>query len=170
MAKQKGHWSGRLSLRGVDQGAPSREDFRCLRDVSKTASMGQGGPPSSSRTLIFVFLRKPDAEPRNGIRSFRETALTSMMSKWYATCITLRLERETHRKAGSSCTCEKLHVTGGQHFHVIIAQLSAEAWGSGRTSDGNTIGKAAKTDPQCWSLAWTSRRTSMCQGSESRRN
>ena len=31
--------------------------------------------------MKLVFLRKPDAEPRKGIRSYRAAALTSVMSK-----------------------------------------------------------------------------------------
>ena len=39
-------------------------------------------------------LPNPDAEAKEGFRSNRITALTSVMSKWYASCIMLRLEKE----------------------------------------------------------------------------
>ena len=46
--------------------------------------MGQMEAPSSWKIVKLVFLRKPDAELRKGIRSYRAIALTSVMSKWYA--------------------------------------------------------------------------------------
>ena len=54
-----------------------------------------------------MFLRKPDAAPTEGIRSYRAIALTSVMSKWYASCILLRLEKEKEPEKR-----KKLH-TGG---------------------------------------------------------
>ena len=56
--------------------------------------MGQMEAPSSWKIVKFVFLRKPDAEAKEGIRNYRAIALTSVMSKWYASCVTLRLEKE----------------------------------------------------------------------------
>ena len=50
--------------------------------------------PGSWRIVKLVFLRKPGATLRKGTRSFRSTALTSVMWKWYATCVVLRLEEE----------------------------------------------------------------------------
>ena len=35
----------------------------------------------------IAFLRKPDAEPKKGIRRYRAVALTSVMSRWDATCL-----------------------------------------------------------------------------------
>ena len=49
--------------------------------------------PSSWRIVKLVFLRKPDAAPKKVIRSYRAIALTSVMSKWYASCTPLRLEK-----------------------------------------------------------------------------
>ena len=51
--------------------------------------------PSSWKIVRLVFLQKPDIESKKGIRSQRAIALTSVMSKWYASCIVLRLEKET---------------------------------------------------------------------------
>ena len=39
-------------------------------------------------------LVKLDDAPKKGIRSYRAIALTSVMSKWYASCIILLLEKE----------------------------------------------------------------------------
>ena len=38
----------------------------------------------------MVSLRKPDAEPKKGIRSYMAIALSSALSKLYATCVVLR--------------------------------------------------------------------------------
>ena len=46
--------------------------------------------PSSWKVVKLVFLRKPDEAPTEVIRSYRAIALTSVMSKWYASCILLR--------------------------------------------------------------------------------
>ena len=64
--------------------------------------------PTSWRIVKLNFLRKPDAAPRKGIRSYRAIALTSVMSKWYAACVVLRLEKEWCPKAGNSCMWEGL--------------------------------------------------------------
>ena len=50
--------------------------------------------PSLWKAVKLVFLKKPDAAPTKGIKSYRAIALTSVMSKWFASCILLRLERE----------------------------------------------------------------------------
>ena len=50
--------------------------------------------PSSWKIVKQLFLRKPDAGPKKEIRSYRAIAPTSVMSKWYAACVILRLEKE----------------------------------------------------------------------------
>ena len=69
--------------------------------------MGQMEAPSSWKIVILVFLRKPDAEPKKGIRSYRAIALTSVMSEWFASCIKLRLEPEREPE-----NWKKLHAGG----------------------------------------------------------
>ena len=44
--------------------------------------------------LDVLFLRKPEATPKKGPESFRAIALTWVMSKWCASCITFRLGKE----------------------------------------------------------------------------
>ena len=61
--------------------------------------MEQDDAPSSLRIVKLVILRKPDAAPKKGIRSYRASALTSVMSMWYAACIILRLENEKELEA-----------------------------------------------------------------------
>ena len=41
--------------------------------------LGQMESPTSWKIMMLVFLRKPDAEPKKGIRSFRAIALTLVM-------------------------------------------------------------------------------------------
>ena len=51
--------------------------------------------PSSWKIVKLVFpAKKTDAKPKQGIRSYRAIALTSVMSKWYVSCIILRREKE----------------------------------------------------------------------------
>ena len=50
--------------------------------------------PSSWNIVKLVFLRKRDAEPKKGLRSYGSIALTSVVSNWYASCIILRLDKE----------------------------------------------------------------------------
>ena len=44
---------------------------------------------SPFKIVQLLFLRKPDAEQKKGIESYRAIALTSVMSTLYATCIAL---------------------------------------------------------------------------------
>ena len=66
--------------------------------------MGQTESPNSWKIVKPVFLRKPDAEPKKGIRSYKAIALTSVMSKWYGSCISLRLEKGKEPRTGIICT------------------------------------------------------------------
>ena len=61
--------------------------------------------------MKLVFPRKPDAAPKKGIRSYRSIALTSVMSKWFATCVILRLEKDKEPEGGSNCTWVVLMVS-----------------------------------------------------------
>ena len=63
--------------------------------------------PSVWNNGELVILRKYDAALLKGIRSYRTLALTSVMSKWYATCIILRMERVREPEGW-----EQLHVRG----------------------------------------------------------
>ena len=46
---------------------------------------------SSWNIVSLVFLRKLDTAQKKGMRRYRDIALTSVMSKWSATCTLLRL-------------------------------------------------------------------------------
>ena len=69
------------------------ENIHTITRCFQERSMGLMEAPSSWKIVKLVFLRKTDAEPKE-IRSYRAIALTSVMSKWYASCIMLRLEKE----------------------------------------------------------------------------
>ena len=71
--------------------------------------MGHMEAPSSWKIERLVFFRKPDADPKKGIRSYTAIALTSVMSKWYASRIILLLEQRREPQ-----NWKKLHV-GGIH-------------------------------------------------------
>ena len=76
----------------------------------------------SSWVVKLVFMRKPDAAPTEWIRSYRAIALTSVMSKWYASCILLRLEKEKRaRKMEESANwC--------QHLQAMVTNLPQKHW------------------------------------------
>ena len=66
--------------------------------------------------------------PRKGIRSYRAIALTSVMSKWYASCISLRLEKEKEPEKWKN-----LHVGGAdgiscQHLQVMMTNVRQKHW------------------------------------------
>ena len=106
--------------------------------------------------MKLVFPRKPDAAPKKGIRCFGSVASTSVMSKWFATCVILRLEKDEEPEGW-----KQLHVGG---IDGISCQRSCcKNTGSGMNTGGRTCGMAAKRDPRCTWLAWTSRRPSTWQ-------
>ena len=49
--------------------------------------MGQMEAPSSWKMVKVVFLKKPHAKPKKGMRSYKAIALTSVFSTWYASCM-----------------------------------------------------------------------------------
>ena len=55
---------------------------------------GQMDAPSSWKIVKLVFLWKPDAERKKGIRSYRAIALTSVMSWWYTPFVMMCMEKE----------------------------------------------------------------------------
>ena len=74
---------------------------RCFQECF----MGLMEAPSSWKIVRLVFIRKPGAEPKNGVRSYRAIALTSVMSKWYASCFILCLEKEREPDNWMKITC-----------------------------------------------------------------
>ena len=66
--------------------------------------LGQMEAPNSWKIVKLVFLRKPDVEPKKGIRSYRVITLTLVLSKWFASCNTSPGAREGTQKIGRNCT------------------------------------------------------------------
>ena len=60
--------------------------------------MGLMQAPISWKIVKLVFLRKPDAEPKKGTRCYRAIAFTSVVSKWFDSCLVIRLEQERQPK------------------------------------------------------------------------
>ena len=67
------------------------ENVNTTTKYSKERFTGKMEPPSSWKIVKLVFLRKPDAETKKVI-SYRAIAMTSVMSKWHASCAALCLE------------------------------------------------------------------------------
>ena len=91
----------------------------------------------NSRTIVqLVFLRRPDAEPKKGIRSLTAIALTAFVSKWYATCVVLRKEEDKEPEE-----LKKVHVCGVngiccQHLQVLMTHLPHKQWEWQEHKDG----------------------------------
>ena len=97
---------------------------RCFQD----RSMGQMDAPGSWKIVKFLFLRKQDAEPKKGIRSYRAIAISSVVSKRYASCVKMRMEKEKELE-----TWKRLHMGGVnniscQHLQVLVINLSQKHW------------------------------------------
>ena len=58
------------------------------------------------------FLWKLDAEQKNGIRSYKPTAFTTVMSKWCASCVMMLVEKEKEpeswRVTNTACACTQV--------------------------------------------------------------
>ena len=83
--------------------------------------MGQTEAPSSWKIVKLVFLRKPDADAG-------AIALTSVMSKWFSSCIILPFGARDGTK-----NWKKLHVGGlfgisCKHLQVMMANLPQKHW------------------------------------------
>ena len=79
-------------------------------------------------TVKLVFLRKPDAEPKKGIQGYRAIALTSVMSKWYASCVVMLLERENEPEAWEKLVVGGINNTSCQHLEVMTTNLLHKHW------------------------------------------
>ena len=115
--------------------------------------LGQMESPSSWKVVKLVLLRKRDAAPTKGMRSYRAIALTSVMSKWYASCIFLRLEKEKETEKW-----ENLHIGGVeeiscQHLQVMLTNVIQKHWEW--QDERNPVMRHGTV------VAWTSRRPSM---------
>ena len=90
--------------------------------------MGLMESPSSWKVVKLVFLRKPDASSKKGIRSCRAIALTSVMSKCYASCIFLCLEKEKEPGKWNNLQTGGEEGTSCQHLQVMVTNLIQKHW------------------------------------------
>ena len=100
-----------------------QENIHAITRCFRNRFIGLDDAPSSRRIVKLIFLRKPDAAPKKGIKSYEAIAPTSVMSMWHAACIILRLEKEEELES-----CKQLHVGGidgirCQHLQVMRTQL-----------------------------------------------
>ena len=84
--------------------------------------------PSSWKIVKLVFLKKPDAAPKKGITSYRAIALTSVMSKWYVSCIILRLEKAKEPVKWKNLHVGRMDGISCQHLQVLSTNLLRKHW------------------------------------------
>ena len=101
-------------------------------------------------------------EEAEGIRSYRAIALTSVTSKWYASCILLRLEKEKETEKWKN-----LHVGGVaemscKHLQVMVTNLLQKHW-EWQEERNPVMRHGTVVRPTMYWQAWTSRRPSMRQ-------
>ena len=123
--------------------------------------MGQMDVPSSWKIVKLVVSRRPDAAPKKGIRSDTAMVLTSVMSKWYVSCLEKEQESESWKKVhvgeidGISCP----------HLQVMMTFLLQKhlEWQEDRTT---RLRHGSVVRPTVYLQAWTPRQPSMrrCQG------
>ena len=90
--------------------------------------LGQMESPSSWKVVKLVFLRKLDAAPTEGIRSYWAIALTSVMSQWYASCVLLRLEMEEEPEKWKNLQIGGVEGVSCQHLQVMVTNLIQKRW------------------------------------------
>ena len=71
---------------------------------------------------------KPGAAPKKGIWSDRTIALTSLMSKWHATCVILRLAKKKEPEGWKHLHVAGLDGISCQHLQVLMTQLLQKHW------------------------------------------
>ena len=90
-------------------------DVRGQKTLSREMSEGSGGKLSPRPGVPET------AAPKKGIRSCRVAALTSVMSKWYATCVILHLEKR--KKSPKDGNVGDIDGISCQHPPVMMTQL-----------------------------------------------
>ena len=90
--------------------------------------MGAMEAPNSWKIVKLVFLRKPEAEPRKGIKGYQAIALTSVMSKWYASCVMMLVEREPVPEVWNRLVVGGINNRSCQHLQVMMTNLLPKHW------------------------------------------
>ena len=73
--------------------------------------------------MNLAFLKEPDAAPTFGIKSYKAIALTSVMSKWYASCELLRMEKEKEPRLLRSLHMGGVDGKRCQHLHILMTNF-----------------------------------------------
>ena len=104
------------------------EKIYMVTKCSQQRFMGTMEAPDSWKIVQLVFLRKTDADPRKGIKGYRAIALTSVMSKWYASCIVMLVKREPLPDAWSRLLVGGINNISCQHLQVMKDTLLQKHW------------------------------------------
>ena len=107
----------------------------CVAECFQQRLKGVVQALDSWMTVKLEFLREPDAEPKKGIQGYRAIALTSVMSKWYASCVMMLVEREL-------CVGSMGKASGGRHKQHKLPALASDD----DQFAAQTLGVARKTD------------------------
>ena len=90
--------------------------------------MGSMEPPNSGKIVQLLFLRKPNAQPRKGIKGYRPVALSSVMSTWYASCVMMLIEGERAPESWGRLLVGGINNTSCQHLQVMLTNLLQKHW------------------------------------------
>ena len=83
-------------------------------------------------TLARCF--QEDAEPKKEIRSYRAIALSSVVSKRYASCVMMRMEKDKEPETWKRLHMEGVNNISCQHLQVLVTNLSQKTLGMARGS------------------------------------
>ena len=75
-----------------------------------------------------VFTKNPDAKPKKRVRGYNAIALTAVMSKWYAWCVLLRLEKEEEPESWKQSHAGSIDGIICQHLLVMMTQHLQKQW------------------------------------------
>ena len=99
--KKQSQWAGRRHRERDDQAFALGNDLHYYEVFSGTLH-GSDGISKFVEDRETGLLEELGAEPKKGIRSYKDIALTSVMSKW--SCISLRLDKGKGPRTGIICT------------------------------------------------------------------
>ena len=95
-------------------------------------------------------------ELRKRIKSNKAMAVTSVMSKWYATCIIPRLEKDTEPEETKQLQVGGIDGISCQHLQVVMTQMLQKHW-EWQEAEGRTCGTEVQEGLRCMP-AWIARR------------
>ena len=124
-----------------------QEKIIASRSAFRNASRVRWKPQVHGRSWSWCFYE----------HQHRAITLTSMVSKWYASCIILRLEKKKEPESWNDWNVGGIEAISCQHFQAVMKNLLQKhrEW-----TEDQWLSMAAWYVPQCTWQAWTSRRTS----------